>query len=172
VCEVAPPFPSPRGACGRSGAPCRRRWGIPRRERLSKEIALSRERVRRRSRWRREQGERLILGGVGARGSRPFDLLKGRPPEPFCCRVPALPACLAISFPAFRTCRPPGRGRRVLLGAAAPRSTPFQPPPATPLALVFARTSLWPGRFSGKIDACHKPLGKRHHDLPSSFART
>ena len=81
------------------------------------------------------------------------------------------PVCLAKTFAFFKVfCL--RRGRRVLLGAAAPRSTPFQPPPATPLALVFARTSLWPGRFSGKIDACHKPLGKRHHDLPSSFART
>ena len=68
--------------------------------------------------------------------------------------------------------RPPGRGRRVLLGAAAPRSTPFHPPPATPLALAFAWASLWPGQFLRKTDACHKPLGNRHHARPSSLTRT
>ena len=58
------------------------------------------------------------------------------------------------------------------MGLAAPRSTPFQPPPATPLALVFAWTSLWPGQFLGKTDACHKPLGNRHHAHPSGKACT
>ena len=42
------------------------------------------------------------------------------------------PACLAMTFAFFKVfCL--RRGRRVLLGAAAPRSTPFQPPPTTPL---------------------------------------
>ena len=42
------------------------------------------------------------------------------------------PVCLAMTF-AFSKVFCLRRGRRVLLGAAAPRSTPFQPPPATPL---------------------------------------
>ena len=42
------------------------------------------------------------------------------------------PASLAKLF-AFSKVICLRRGRRVLLGAAAPRSTPFQPPPATPL---------------------------------------
>ena len=41
-------------------------------------------------------------------------------------------SCLATAFAFFNVfCL--RRGRRVLLGAAAPRSTPFQPPPTTPL---------------------------------------
>ena len=47
------------------------------------------------------------------------------------CRVAALPTCLAISFPVFRTCRPPGRGRRVRYGELrSPSCTPFHPPGA------------------------------------------
>ena len=62
----------------------------------------------------------------------PCYLLKGRPPEPFGgSRGARLPACLAISFPVFRTCRPPGRGRRVRYGELrSPSCTPFHPPGA------------------------------------------
>ena len=81
-----------------------------------------------------------------------------------------LSTCLPEVNLTFLVVSPPDRGRRVLLGAAAPRSTPFHPPPATPLALVFAWTSLWPGQFLRKTDACHKPLGNRHHAHPSKNA--
>ena len=38
---------------------------------------------------------------------------------------------MAISFPVFRTCRPPGRGRRVRYGELrSPSCTPFHPPGA------------------------------------------
>ena len=87
-------------------------------------------------------------------------------------RATALPVCFEEELFVLLDLRPPGRGRRVLLGAAAPRSTPFHPPPATPLAPVFAWTSLWPGQFLGKTDACHKPLGNRHHAHPSGNACT
>ena len=49
------------------------------------------------------------------------------------CRSAMLPACFEKAVFFCLDLRPPGRGRRVLLGAAAPRSTPFQPPPTTPL---------------------------------------
>ena len=58
------------------------------------------------------------------------------------------PVCLAKTFAFFKVfCL--RRGRRVLLGAAAPRSTPFHPPPATPLGIVHSSHPI-PFGFQGK----------------------
>ena len=59
----------------------------------------------------------------------------------------------------------PDRGRGDVMGLRPLRS-PLPTPRSTPLALAFACTSLWPGQFLGKTDACHKPLGNRHHAHP------
>ena len=51
---------------------------------------------------------------------------------------PTLPVCLPqVNLACLKLSLPDG-GRRVLLGAAAPRSTPFHPPPATPLGRVHS----------------------------------
>ena len=68
-------------------------------------------------------------------------------------------SCLASPFSFLKVfCL--RRGRRVLLGAAAPRSTPFQPPPATPLGFPGGPCSLWLGRFLGRTDARHSALAR------------
>jgi len=64
-------------------------------------------------------------------------------------RVEALPVCFEEALFLLLDLRPPGRGRRVLLGAAAPRSTPFHPPPATPLGIVHSSHPI-PFGFQGK----------------------
>ena len=76
-----------------------------------------------------------------------------------------LPECLPEVSLTFSVVSLPDGGRRVLLGASRPTEHPL-PTPADNLAGSRpTRTSLWPGRFSRKIDACHKPLGKRHPAL-------
>ena len=42
---------------------------------------------------------------------------------------------------------------------------PLPTPAGNPAGSRPTRTSLWPGQFLGKTDACHKPLGKRHPAL-------
>ena len=59
----------------------------------------------------------------------------------------------------------PDGGRRVLLGASRPTEHPLPTPAGNPAGSRPTRTSLWPGQFLGKTDACHKPLGKRHPAL-------
>ena len=66
-------------------------------------------------------------------------------------------ACLKLSLP--------DGGRRVLLGASRPTEHPLPTPAGNPAGSRPTRTSLWPGQFLGKTDACHKPLGKRHPAL-------
>jgi len=66
-------------------------------------------------------------------------------------------ACLKLSLP--------DGGRRVLLGASRPTEHPLPTPAGNPAGSRPTRTSLWPGQFWGKTDACHKPLGKRHPAL-------
>ena len=82
---------------------------------------------------REREAERFALAGgvlcvpdarAECKGSRPCN-------GP--CGAGATPRLLGRNLCLLSTYRPPGRGRRVLLGAAAPRSTPFQPPPTTPL---------------------------------------
>jgi len=46
-----------------------------------------------------------------------------------------------------------------------PLPTPAGNPAGNPAGSRPTRTSLWPGQFLGKTDACHKPLGKRHPAL-------
>ena len=71
------------------------------------------------------QGERLCAPhGSGVQGESPLQRVG--------VVLARSPACLAMTF-AFSKVFCLRRGRRVLLGAAAPRSTPFQPPPTTPL---------------------------------------
>ena len=76
-------------------------------------------------------------------------------------RSAALPVCFEEALFVLFDLRPPGRGRRVLLGAAAPRSTPFHPPPATPLALVSTL------RATATAFAKPSPCPQRAAPLPS-----
>ena len=67
-------------------------------------------------------------GVLGSRRAWPFDK---EDCKSLICQSAALSTCLAISFPVFRTCRPPGRGRRVRYGKLRfPSCTPFHPPGA------------------------------------------
>ena len=76
-----------------------------------------------------------------------------------------LPACLPeVNLPCLKLSLPDG-GRRVLLGASRPTEHPLPTPAGNPAGSRPTRTSLWPGQFLGKTDACHKPLGKRHPAL-------
>ena len=73
-----------------------------------------------------------------------------------------LPACLPEVSLTFSVVSLPDRGRWVLLGASRPTEHPLPTPAGNPAGSRPTRTSLWPGQFLGKTDACHKPLGKRH----------
>ena len=44
-----------------------------------------------------------------------------------------------------------------------PTEHPLPTPAGNPASSHLACTSLWPGQFLGKTDACHKPLGNRSH---------
>ena len=46
-----------------------------------------------------------------------------------------------------------------------PLRHPLPTPAGNPAGSRPTRTSLWPGQFLGKTDACHKQLGKRHPAL-------
>ena len=89
--------------------------------------------------WRKEEAARA--GSVGA---------------------PRLSECLPEVSLTFSVVSLPDGGRRVLLGASRPTEHPLPTPAGNPAGSRPTRTSLWPGQFLGKTDACHKPLGKRH----------
>ena len=83
-----------------------------------------------------EQGKLPFRGSALGEGRASGELgLRGLHPRGW-GRAAGLPACLPKVSLTFLVVSLPDRGRRVLLGAAAPRSTPFHPPPATPLALA------------------------------------
>ena len=143
-----------RGTRGsRSGVPCRRGGGMPRRGSGFRRKLPFRGSVQGEGRAGGERG----LGGVpprgGSRGARALGVLAG-------------------SQPYFSSGESSGQGKAgALWETAFPLLRPLPSPRTTPsLALVFAWTSLWPGQFLRKTDACHKPLGNRHHAHPSKNA--
>ena len=73
-----------------------------------------------------------------------------------------LPACSSKRLLPFLVMSPPGGARRARYGPAAPPAPPCIPPDH-PAGSHLACTSLWPGQFLGKTDACHKQLGNRIH---------
>ena len=80
------------------------------------------------------------------------------------CFENSRPACRKSAL-LFSVVSLPDGGRRVLLGASRPTEHPLPTPAGNPAGSRPTRTSLWPGQFLGKTDACHKPLGKRHPAL-------
>ena len=92
-------------------------------------------------------------------------LEKGRDRQSRIVGAPRLSECLPqVNLACLKLSLPDG-GRRVLLGASRPTEHPLPSPAGNPANSRPTRTSLWPGQFLGKTDACHKPLGKRHPAL-------
>ena len=75
------------------------------------------------------------------------------------------PGLLASSQPYFLSGESSRRGKAGAAWGCRPTEHPLPTPAGNPAGSRPTRTSLWPGQFLGKTDACHKPLGKRHPAL-------
>ena len=92
-------------------------------------------------------------------------LEKGRrPPEPGCRGAEAL-GVLAGSQSSLFEAESSRQGKAGAAWGCRPTEHPLPTPAGNPAGSRPTRTSLWPGQFLGKTDACHKPLGKRHPAL-------